>query len=273
MQESRPSVDLPRFNRPPVTEVALAVHFLPLDGLTHLDLGSLRETWRAQYPDVEEHPELPPLWPEVEREDGALQFPMFGFDTRPRWPRAWFLNPDRDRLIQLQQDRLVVNWRRTDIETPYPHYDEIKPAFSHALSDLSDFVVRSTGAALTPVQYEVTYVNQVGFGSSLAEIVSPWSGAYSTAFLPTAEDVRMQARYSIVDADGQWRGRLNVTVNPSSESTDDGGAVLLHVFARTLPKAGDTIDGLALLDLAHEWVVKGFAAFTTRDAHTDWGEE
>jgi uncharacterized protein (TIGR04255 family) len=274
MQQSESSVDLPKFSRPPVNEVALAVHFLPLEGLTHLDLGSLRETWRAKYPEVEEYPELPPVAPEVEGYDQALQFPIFGFDSRPRWPRSWFLNTDRDRLIQLQRDRLVVNWRRgADHEIPYPHYDEIKPAYSEALRQLSDFVVQSTGTTLAPVQYEVTYINQVKFRTSLAEVVSPWSGSYSTAFLPVAEDLRMQARYPIVDVDGRWRGRLYVSVNPTAGAADNGSAALLHVFARTLSQPGDAIADIALLDLAHEWVVKGFAAFTTKDAHMVWGEE
>lgn len=273
MQQSKPSVGLPKFSRPPVTEVALAAYFLPLDGFTHLDLGLLREAWRAKYPEVEEQPELAPVGLEVEGYDEALQFPMFGFDNRPRWPRSWFLNAERDRLVQLQRDRLIVNWRRTDSDTLYPHYDEIKPAFTEALSDLNAFVVRTTGATLTPTQYEVAYVNQVGFGSSLADTIAPWSGDYSTTFLPVAEDVRMQARYPIVDASGQWRGRLNVLLSPALGPVHDGGAVLLHLFARTLPTAGETIADIALLDLAHEWVVKGFAAFTTNNAHGMWGEE
>lgn len=274
MQESTNPIKLPEFNRPPVSEVALAIHFSPLDGMTHLDLGELREKWRASYPGIAEQPELGPVEPEVKEIGGAIGLTMFGFDGRPRWPRTWFISEDNSELIQIQRDRLVVNWRRSNDTQEYPHYASIKPAFVSALGDLRSLVVSRTGTSLVTVQYEVVYINRIETGpTSLADFVAPWSGEHSTTFLPQEEEIRMLVRYPINDADGKWRGRLSISADPLLGEAGGAGLTQLQLFARTLPRDAEGDDDFTSLDLAHEWVVKGFDAFTTNRAHLTWQKE
>ena len=50
-------------------------------------------------------------------------------------PRLWLMNEEESRLLQLQQDRLVVNWRKLPSDTPYPHYQSICGVLVSSIQD------------------------------------------------------------------------------------------------------------------------------------------
>jgi len=106
-------------------------------------------------------------------------------------PRLWFLNEDGSELVQFQRDRLVHNWRRTTPEEPYPHYENLRPAFERDLHDLVSFLEEQGLPPVSPVQCELTYVNPIpaedlGPDRSLSALVVPWTDRYSDAYLPPA---------------------------------------------------------------------------------------
>jgi uncharacterized protein (TIGR04255 family) len=271
----------PKFTAPPVSEVAVAIYFPALEGVNHFELAHLHELWRADFPKTEEHPTAPPV--EIEAENALamniamnIRFAFISDGGAASWPRSWFVAESGDRLIQLQRDRVVVNWRRTDASQPYPHYSQLRADIQRIAADVGDLVLRSTGAELRPSQVEVTYVNPIrtGSGSSLSDWLRSWSGDRSTGFLPDPEDVRVAMRYRIVDDREAWRGRLYVMVEPTPTADDDDDQVVMQVFARVaLPADGGLAEALGALDLAHEWVVKGFHDVTTVKAHELWGAD
>ena len=267
------SADGPTFDRPPVSEVALAAYFSAPLPLRSAELGRLWHAWRAQYPRTADHPPLPPVPRETFDARRSLT-PTVQFLPRPWGTRSWFLSETGERLIQLQPDRLVLNWRRLQPGSPYPGYDVLRSVFAEAVQHVQE-VVRGLGyEAVTFEQAEVSYTNPVPSAPNLAGLVAPWSGTYSDAFLAEPEDVEIAAHYRITPTDGPTPvGRLHVQVARArqiSENTPEE-VQLLQLFARGVPARGDLEAALQFLDVAHRWVVNGFRSFTTPAMHRAWG--
>ena len=104
---------LPDFARPPVIEVALDVQFEPLAKLRTPELARFWMSLRERFPRAEEQVALPPM--NIEPIEGGpeqplqLQLQLLRAPTVDRW---WLLNEAASELVQVQQDRFIVNWRR-----------------------------------------------------------------------------------------------------------------------------------------------------------------
>ena len=96
---------LPSFERPPVVEVAVGVHFLQLPGLNTVALLRLAQMWVTRFPIVREQPASPP--------PGLPVGPII-FQVQNALPplRYWLLTDDESLLVQIQHDRLLLNWRQ-----------------------------------------------------------------------------------------------------------------------------------------------------------------
>src|SRR5690242_236660 len=117
---------LPDYEQPPVVEVASSIQFGSVPGLDAARLGLLWSVFRKEYPRTEQYP---PLAHEVET-FGAPTVSQISFSVAPMIsPRCWFTNEKGTRLLQVQHDRFVLNWRKLDKDDEvYPHYDkELRP--------------------------------------------------------------------------------------------------------------------------------------------------
>ena len=105
------------------TQGALGIQFRPLFGLRAVELAGLRERWRPSYPLVQE---LLPLPPTIEAAGPA----PVAFSLGPAFQsRLWFLDDRQAELVQLQHDRLTVNWRKSTEDTVYPRYAHLRQVF------------------------------------------------------------------------------------------------------------------------------------------------
>jgi uncharacterized protein (TIGR04255 family) len=272
---------LPAFERPPVSEVALAVHFDPPLPLTSVTIARLWERWKDNFPNLEEYPELPPIMDELASDSAraSIQFRVLDAASAAPIPRFWFLNKTGSELIQVQRDRLVHNWRRLDSDSPYPHYDVLRPAFKEELEDFARFLEESKIGPLNAFQCEITYVNALPVDDALPRlgelerVLAPWSGHFSDDFLSTPESVSVALRFPVVDGTGSKVGRLHISAQPVESAADGSLAVLLQLVARGRPDDGTFEGALRFLDLGHEWIVRGFASITSREMHELWGRE
>ena len=126
---------LPRFRKPPVSEVALGVQFPSI--LNPVHLGLYYQRVKSRFPKIQmQSPVLP-----VFETFGTSGSPgtQFAF-THGMQPRMWFLSDDENFLIQLQSDRLLVNWRSGAQAAPYPHFDAVQAVFTNALDELEAVV-------------------------------------------------------------------------------------------------------------------------------------
>jgi len=275
--ELRPDPSMPKFDNPPVEEVAIGAHFKDLEGFTVVRAAELAQRWSFDYPEVEQWAPMPPLQDELDPVQPLR--PSFQVDTSGRMPtpRLWFVSSDSTLVRQVQRDRVVQNWRRLKAEHEYPHYDTLRPRFIQAFTDVEDLARRGLNESVRVTQCEVSYTNPLRPGGpftkigDLSQVVAGWSGRFSDGFLPEPEMVTTAAHFGIRGADAELVGRLHVTVEPAIHAPTGAQVLLLQLVARGRP-VGEGLDGaIRFLDLGHEWIVKGFRSFTTEQMQKEWG--
>ncbi len=272
--------DTPTFRRPPVTETLLGVQFEPLSAMRVVHFGLFWELIRDRFGVVQEQAALEPQYESFGDDASLRPGAVWRVMNRPELPRVWYLgtdSPDGQWLLQLQNDRLIANWRRASHEShSYPRYDALRAPFAEYLSLLTDFAGRQNLGAVVPTQCEVTYVNQIvipegrTFGSYAEECFPIMSGRPSDGFLPeTPERITFQLSYRI---DGE-RGRLHIASRPSRLRKSGTEIIDLRLTARGEPDGSDRESVLRWFDVGHRHVVHGFKSFTSASMHELWGLE
>jgi uncharacterized protein (TIGR04255 family) len=262
--------DLPKFERPPVVEVAVGVQFRPLFGMRGLALAPLRERWRDEYPNIEEQP---PLVPTIEGSPPLV--PQFQFGVVPLpLTRQWFLNEAGTQLVQVQPDRLLINWRAGFDDPPdeYPRYRYMRQTFVHRFGDLTQFVADENLGELEIIQTELSYINVVETGPDdlghIGRFLKPWSGTGSH-HLDEPEQARMTLTFLIPDV-GQPPVRLYAEVNPAQRPS--GEPVLFFTLTARGNPGGKSLDeSLKFLDEVRKHLASTFVELTTESMHEVWG--
>ncbi|MEX2557776.1 MAG: TIGR04255 family protein [Actinomycetota bacterium] len=264
-------LDLPEFDRPPVVEVAIGVQFEPIKGFRQAHIGLFWNEIRVDYPTALDQPrlEIP-----VESFDEALIGPSFQVELidSPPVHRAWFVSVDESLLVQVQDDRLIHNWRHRG--GGYPRFEPLLELF---WSHFDKYTARlaDTGLKVPPVQQaELTYINWIPAismseffrPSSAAELDLPGVGSH-----PDAQ--RWSARYPILDGDALV-GRLAVEAQPGRRV--EGGKVatgfqLALTFRAPVSKDASAGSISALLLLGRNAIVWTFTEMTTPAMHEEWG--
>ena len=229
---------------------------------------------RSDFPLTEAQISLPS---QIERFDGDQLFPQaptvaFG-SVDPDTARIWFLSEDQTRLIQVQPDRFIINWRKITGEEVYPRYaSALRPRFEREFNDFQRFINTQGKEALNLQQCEVTYVNDIPRGegwNSLPEatsLFSPWWGKYTDGFLPAPEAVNVAGSFVMPNQ----QGRLHFATQNLRRTRDQREVVQLRLTARGKPSGSDTASVLAWMDIGREWIVRGFTDLTSSKGHALW---
>jgi uncharacterized protein (TIGR04255 family) len=275
------SPDLPAFERPPVVEVGISLQFTPLELLRSPHVGLLwTEFRRMGLTHTEDHGEIEPAFEEFENELSTrvgIKFQMF--DDAPPLPRVWFLNEGKNELVQIQRDRLIVNWRQGATPEPYPRYGSIISRFQKSLKILSDFVRLEKLGDIQPSQCELTYVNHMPAGQGwsnhgeLERVLNIWTNRYSDHYLSAPEDAGLRARFRMKDENGNPIGRLHIFFQPAYRATDHLPIFIMNLTGRGKPNPPDMDGVMTLFSREHEWIVKGFTSMTTPHMHEIWGRK
>jgi uncharacterized protein (TIGR04255 family) len=256
------------FANSPVVEVAIGVQFRPIR-LRGIDLGRLRERWRDAYPVVEEQPPLPPAI-EAPVAQGELTFQL-NLSPLPA-VRYWFLNQSGTELVQLQQDRLIVNWREGDAAEPYPRYGQLRRLFEERLKDVADFVAVAGLGNIEIVQAEVNYINAVEVAErgrgDLGWLLRQWSDL-PDHHLGTPEQARVGLVYRIPEI-GRDAVRMYVSVDPAQRPTDGAPLLFFTLMVRGAPASGTAAAALEFMDQAHDHLNMSFAELTSNEAQAAW---
>jgi len=267
------STPLPEFSEPPVTEVALSIQFEPVE-LSPAQLGIFALRMKELgYSRIEQHP---PLQPIIEQFGPRSDQARVVFEFGPPAVRHWFISDDRQRLIQVQQDRFIHNWRKTGSKDRYPRYEGIRETFVERFGEFDHFLAQERLGPVQPNQVEVTYVNHVRsvrpqpIGSPLANVVGIAGASFTDGFLPKVEATRAGAQF-VIDHNAVPVGRLYVNAHTGVDRDTGDPVVVVNMTARGKPLTPGFEGAMAFMDLGREWVVRGFADATTSDMHALWG--
>lgn len=258
----------------------MGAHFRPAVNLQSVHYGRLSELWGDQYPKADDRAPLPPI---VFEDFGPGAFgPNIQLLMPPLGTRVVYADEDDAKLLQLQRDRLVLNWQKLPGGT-YPRYETLRPAFEQALTTFVDFASEEGLGEVRVAQGIVTYTNPIPKSSlpdpgDLQSLLSPWSGQRSDDFLPLEENSKVELRYLIPHhGSEQPRGRLYIEVSTGirvDPPEDPEELFLLTVYARGRTVGDHGVMGaLDFLDVGHDWVVRGFTSITTEAMHQQWGRE
>jgi uncharacterized protein (TIGR04255 family) len=258
--------NLPEFETPPLVEVALGVQFAPVPLIRPVELAPLRERWRKRYPLVQEQPALPS---QIESNEEGL--PTFQVTIGGPQPRLWFISEKEEELVQLQNDRLIVNWRDTPDERTYPRFPAVRELFRERAAELETFIGERGGHPLAITQVEMIYINAIDPGEGvgrLERVLRNWKPIIGHHLGPP-DEARAAVVFSVAGL-GRPPVRMYVAADPSRRP-DGHPAFFLTITLRGAPADSSLEGALEFIDQAHDHMVRSFAELTPTDMHKEWG--
>lgn len=261
---------LPDFAKPPVVETVLDVGFAPLTGWGIPHFGLFWQSIRDEYPTFQDQP---PVLLRRETFGTKQSQPLtLAFDILNIQPeaRCWFEEKSGARLIQIQHDRFIHNWRKTEEQQEYPRYEKvIRPAFGREWERFCSFLDQQSIGLPEVQQCEVQYINHIDFDGwesfrHLVDAFEAWPGG--PGFLPTPESASFNTSYLMPDN----AGRLRIIAQPAVRHLDGKTVIQLTLMARGRPKSSDRQSILEWFDLGRQWIVNGFTEFTSTKMHQIW---
>jgi len=246
-------------------ETVLGIQFDPIQNWSLLDFGLLWNELKDDYP---MHETKPPVGvPDA----GEVIFQFNGDNQLPL--RLWLHHKDGKKLIQVQTDRFLHNWRKYVPDQPYPRYsDSIRPSFELEWKRFTNFLESRNMSVPNINSCEIAYVNRFEESKEwnsldeLPRIVNLWAGTAHSSFLPTPSLAAFQTVYPLENIVG---GSLSVTCQPVSEK--DGKRsfhMVLQVSGQV--KSSNLEDVLYFFDSGHKWIVETFDEITTSSMHNLW---
>jgi uncharacterized protein (TIGR04255 family) len=274
-KHKRPS-GLPGFSRPPIDEVVLSIQFAPPENFTTAHMGLFWRSIRSKYPTVTQQPKLPPLFetfgtPPIS--GSAVQFQAM---MAPPMPRFWFDNENGPDLLQLQQDRIIHNWRKREQEQIYPRYGAIRSRFESEVQAFVEFLEKEQLGELRVNQCEVSYINVIQLPDNvdphlkITEISPLWSTQITESASGKFENSSLYAQYLLSDNQKPF-GRIYVNFQPAFRPSDLSPLIRLEITARGTPNGESISEAFRLLDEERSAIVRTFADVTTPMMHEIWG--
>lgn len=255
---------LPTFDRPPVVEVVLGFEFQPVADFGAVRLAQVATLWQDRYPIVQEQQPLP-MSPPI---GVPGQFPTMFVNVGAPAIRLWLLGEDGSHLLQVQRDRLILNWRHASSD-PYPHYDTLRPQFVQALRELTAFVREHGLGSIVASAVEVSYVNEVVTANGL-----PSLSGILTAVSDHAHHLGWPVASRIIQA---YNGRSTgsgpavLTLTADTQGRGPNSTLITLTYRAAVPVDATEADVMSTMDLGHREVVIGFAESTTNAMHEVWG--
>lgn len=257
------------FKKPPIVETAMGVEFAPLAGWGLAHFGLFWSEIRKEYPKYEVQP---PLGSNIERfGSDSKQGLQFIFQVgEPTRARCWFFHQDNAHLLQVQDSRFILNWRKTSSAVEYPKYERLRPMFEHEWKQFNSFLDNNGVGPVSPVQCELTYVDHIPQGegwrtfADLPELIPAWAGLKGPWSSPEA--VTLGARFLLPEQ----QGRLHVNAQPAIRNQDGKDVLQLTFTVRGAPSSGDLVGLGAWFELAHKFALNAFLDFTSKKAQDEW---
>lgn len=246
--------DLPSYKNPPVIEVVSGISFDRLENFKLPHFGQLWEIYKKEYPVCENASPL-------DIGLGLAEDPSTGLPL----PRVWFINKKSDKLIQIQLNRFLYNWRKMEEKHTYPSFPKIKVEFHKNFELFLSFLEKENITFRNFHQCELTYINHIPKGQGWESIediqnVFPditWRSDEGR-FLKKPLDTFFQTKFKLPED----KGHLNVKYQHVHRKIDKTPLLVLEISARGLGGDKSPQAMSEWFELAHEWIVKGFEDIT-----------
>ena len=266
--------NLVEYKTPPLIETVCSVQFEPLAG----SIFQLGQFWQEVKDEFSVGKEQPPLMNIIEPEFLTPQFQSLSiqFDQSPR---LFMTTTDQIFALQVQRDRFILNWRRTSDEATYPRFVAIYPKFEGLFGKFRRFVEAQDLGSVVQNQFELTYVNIIDQKNGLEKTTSDKlfvdhmrDTKMAERFLPSPESLNWQSSFPLEDK----MGRLHINASSAFLTQDPsrGQVMRVDLTARGIGKDRTDAGRIGWFDVAHKWVVLGFADIIRLDIQQEcWGRK
>lgn len=253
------------FAKAPLTEVICGVTFNAPE-FSSVHFGLYWQHIKAQYPGLpkDTHPigEVP-----------LLSIP-------PKLRRVWFESLDTHKVLQLQADKFLFNWRKLETESKYPHFQEVYQEFEQEWQRFQtwwdDFSKENPRESPSPfdrlevVQYELTYLNQISEALGWQSVAdSPaifnFLGGWKDFPLGNPQTQNVNLEFALPD----HLGTLSLVVGQAIKLEDNSPMLTCEITARS----GFELDRSPRqwFEETHELVVKSFMHLLQDQIKQAWG--
>ena len=267
------SQGLPDYENPPVVEVAIGAQYRPLDGFRAAHVGLYWGTIKDEFPNLDERPPLPHNTQDIENPISPKRV-RFEFSSLPDLPRSWFTSKSDSRLLQLQRDRFILNWRRTDPGEGYPRYPAIRDDFFRSWNGFIDFLATNKIDPPALDLLELTYVNLIPQGDGwkdmdqVGEVFLPFNWTTRRQFLPVPKTINSTMVFMLP----KHAGQLHVELRPVAPENEPLTLRLSLTVTGVPTDLQEVAAFTEWFDLAREWIVRGFADLVGPVTDDLWGK-
>lgn len=244
-----------KYNEPPVNEVVMGVTFVPIVGFHTQHIGRFWEKIADKYPKSEQAAN----YGEPLQLDKGEIYPG---------PRFWFISDTRDKLVQIQRNLFLCNWRKVDGEGIYPEYDEMKKVFKENYDSFLKYLRKLGFNDPVHTDCQFNYINHFlegkewKIGSDITKII-PSFGYPMTDEAEGPKNYDLNYVYDLPDRNrGDFRMKFTTAKLVSSEQK----VIIFENSARGLDSDSDDI--YEWFDYAHEQLVNKFESVTSQKIQT-----
>jgi hypothetical protein len=263
------------YAHPPVVETILGIQFEPLRDFSNAHGGLFWAELGDRWPSVND---AAPLEPQFEHlaETAKWVSPSFALRVAENLPsRLMIRNKANDRLIQLQNGRLHLNWLGHE-GADYPRFESMLEELRGVEAHFAAFVKERNLGELRPNQWEVSYLNHIP-RETVWKDVGDWG-----FFKPLESVAHTQARVKLETFHGEWHfiippnyGRLHVEWRHGKATKSSEELIALNLTARGPIRVAEDGPGVKLawegLRIGHDAIVFSFRDFMSEAANAYWG--
>ena len=247
----------------PLVEVVFGIDFEEIEWLRSTHFGLYWGTIGERFPISEDHPPI-----------GELKLDPQNLSLPPL-RRTWFISEDQSSLLQLQNNKFLLNWRKTKGST-YPRFPNLKESFFKEFASFKGFVSDFYGEdfKFSIKGCELSYIN-------IVDNFEDWSNLENvTKILPQFDWRNTDAEYLASPKKFRWSSEFEIndemvlkTVAKSvmrKVPNDEKRAFQLdlHVSGLNVDKSESGLSDW--FDSAHETIINGFKDLTSQSTQENW---
>ncbi|MEA5618759.1 TIGR04255 family protein [Cronbergia sp. UHCC 0137] len=248
-----------RFRQPPLDEIIFSVEFVA-SGFSSVHLGLYWESIRSEFP--------------LQQDNIPIELENYENNT-PLLPRVWFMSNDSKKIIQLQDNLFIFNWRYSQ-EDKNLHFGEIFQNFVSQWNHLQEWWLNVGDEPIEIQKYEFTYVNAINknlgwqnpkdHGKIFNFIKTEWNG-----LIKTPDSFDFQLSFSLPNQLGSLSVKVEQLPVPSDDNEEEVNPEYFLAFLLIATSYNATISIVEWFTFAHDYVVKAFLELTKEDAQKLWG--
>jgi len=239
-------------------------------------VSQIYEVFKSDFPNFEEHVRLSPQLVKFGADiinEYALQNAISFGPKNAETPRIMMISADGAHVIQFQNDRMTLNWRKIDSSSEYPRYEMLEKSFETSLNKFKKLV-----GDININQFELSYINLIdekekndaGLSSNIwdfSDVLNVFSPVPLDDEMQT-ENQNLNLNYVIHDSNNNPKSRFTISANPVFHNKDRLRAINL-----TLSEKGPIFsnDYLTSFSSARKRIVNTFTSITSKELQKYWG--